>query len=212
HHAPSLHDALPISTAPASTWQTCRRSASGCFSADTMRATTTPCSASPSGVTSSTSRPMAVRVSASASRVASVGTCWRSQFSENFIEAPGWQGRGPEARRARSRELAQEAEGVVEEAAQVVDAVAQHRAALHAHAEGETGVALRIDADVGQHLRMHHAAAQHLEPARAAVGLGPGDVDLGRGLGEREIAGAEAHLEVALEERAHEFGQRALEV
>src|SRR3546814_6692862 len=49
-------------------------------------------------------------------------------------------------------------------------------------------------------------------PARRAVRLLPGDVDFGRGLGKGEIAGAEAHLEVALEERAHEFGQRALEV
>ncbi len=37
-----------------------------------------------------------------------------------------------------------------------------------------------------------------------AVGLLPGDVDFGRGFGEGKIAGAEAHLEVALEERAHE--------
>src|SRR5690606_11190150 len=113
-------------------WQTCRRSASGCFSADTMRATTTPSSASPSGTTSSTSRPMAVRVAASSSRVAVVGTCWRSQFSENFIAVPGRQVQWADAR--ASGELAQEAQVVVEEAAQVVDAVAQHREALHAQA------------------------------------------------------------------------------
>ena len=46
----------------------------------------------------------------------------------------------------------------------------------------------------------------------AAVRLLPGDVDFGRRLGEGEVARAEAHLEIALEERAHEFGQRALEV
>src|SRR3546814_10622593 len=69
-----------------------------------------------------------------------------------------------------------------------------------------------LDADVAQHVRMHHAAAEHFQPARRAVRLLPGDVDFGRRLGEGEVAGAEAHLEVALEERAHEFGQRALEV
>src|SRR3546814_13425333 len=40
----------------------------------------------------------------------------------------------------------------------------------------------------------------------------PGDVDFGRGLGEGEVAGAETHFEIALEERAHELGQGALEV
>jgi hypothetical protein len=36
-------------------------------------------------VTSSTSRPIAVNVAVSSSRVALVGTWLRSQFSENFI-------------------------------------------------------------------------------------------------------------------------------
>src|SRR3546814_13694297 len=57
-----------------------------------------------------------------------------------------------------------------------------------------------------------HAAAEHFQPARRAVRLLPGEVDFGRRLGEGEVARPEAHLEVALEERAHEFGQRALEV
>ena len=59
---------------------------------------------------------------------------------------------------------------------------------------------------------MDHAAAQHFEPARGTVGLLPGDIDFGGWLGEREVARAEAHLEIALKERAHEFGERALEV
>src|SRR5688572_19962942 len=184
---------------PVSTWQTCRRSASGCLAHSTMRATMTPSSASPSTAMSSTSRPIAVSVAASSSRVASVLTCWRSQFSENFIGAA-------------SCELAQEAHVVVEEAAQVVDAIAQHREALDAEAEGEAGVAFRIDADVAQHARMDHAAAEHFQPARAAIGLLPGDVDFRRRLGEREIARAETHFEIAFEECAHEFAQCALEV
>src|SRR5690606_21176836 len=134
-------------------------------------------------------RPIAVRVAASASRSASTRTCSRSQFSLNFI--------------ARSSgELAQEAHVVVEETAQVVHAVAQHREPLDADAEGEAGVALRVDPDVAQHAGMDHAAAQHLEPAGRAVRLLPGNVELRGGLGEREIARAEAHFEVALVENA----------
>src|SRR5690606_27806504 len=147
-----------------------------------MRATTSPSRPAPSAVTSSTSRPMAVRVAISDSREASVVTCWRSQFSENFIGAA-------------SGELAQEAHVVVEEAAQVVDAMAQHGEALHAQAEREPGVLLRVDADVAQHGWMHHPAAKHLQPAGRTVRLLPGDVDLGRRLGEREVARPEAHLE-----------------
>ena len=70
---------------PVSTSHTCRRSASGCFCALTMRATITPSSDSPSAATSSTSRPIAVSVAASSSRDAFVGTWWRNQFSENFM-------------------------------------------------------------------------------------------------------------------------------
>src|SRR3546814_2993274 len=55
-----------------------------------MRATTPPSSSSPSHLSSSASLPIAVRVAASSSRVASVVTCWRSQFSLNFIASgPG---------------------------------------------------------------------------------------------------------------------------
>ncbi len=59
---------------------------------------------------------------------------------------------------------------------------------------------------------MDHAAAQHFQPAGAAIGLLPGDVHFRTRLHEREVARAETHLEVALEEGAHELGQGALEV
>src|SRR5690606_40104773 len=70
---------------PMSTLHTCRRSASGWRTASTMRPTTTPARPSPRAVTSSTSRPMAVSVAASPSRLARVDTWLRSQFSENFM-------------------------------------------------------------------------------------------------------------------------------
>src|SRR5207244_6244266 len=61
-------------------------------------------------------------------------------------------------------ELPQEGEVVLIEAPDVRDAVLQHRDALDAHAERETGVRLGIDAAVLEHLRMDHAAAEDLHP------------------------------------------------
>src|SRR6185312_2156973 len=165
----------------------------------TISAITTPSRPSPSGVSSSTSSPAMVSACASVARFALISTSSRSQFSENFIvcSLPGL------------RELLEEAQVVLEERAQVGHYVAQHREALHAQAEGEAGVALRIDAAVRQHVRVHHAAAQHFQPARLTVGSLPANIHLGRGFGEGEVAGAEAHLEIALEEGADELCQRA---
>ena len=63
-----------------------------------------------------------------------------------------------------------------------------------------------------QHIRMHHAAAQNLEPLIAladpdlVADLGVADIDLHRRLGEGEVAGAEAHLHFRhLEEGLAEF-------
>src|SRR3546814_2958970 len=111
-----------------------------------MGATTTPSSSSPSGTSSSTSRPIDVSVAANSSRVASVVTCWRSQFSLNFIlkfrdwglgigdseerDVGVYESRIPNPESRPSGKLPEEPHVVVEEAAQVVDAVAQHREAL----------------------------------------------------------------------------------
>ena len=115
--------------------------------------------------------------------------------------------------------MAQPAQIGLEEGAQVGDAVFQHRHAVDAHAEGEALPLLGVEAHGLQHARVHHPAAQDLQPVAALADdqlvLGPAaaDVDLGRGLGEREVAGAEAHRHVvALEVGAHEVDQAALEV
>src|SRR3546814_5299771 len=76
-------------------------------------------------------------------------------------------------------ELLKKTQIVVEEQPQIVDAVAQHRHALHAHAERVAGIFFGIDTDRLQHLRMHDAAAQHFQPARAVIRLGPADVYIG---------------------------------
>src|SRR5438128_392896 len=55
-------------------------------------------------------------------------------------------------------ELFQETQVAVEKLTDVFDAVFQHRQALDAHAERETGVFLGVDLDAFQHVGMHHAS------------------------------------------------------
>ena len=89
-----------------------------------------------------------------------------------------------------SLELRQEAQVAIEEQAQVVHAIAQHRQPVRAHAEGEADVRLGIQAEVAHHVRMHLAGAGHLEPAALQRPAGKGDVDLGRRFGEGKEARA----------------------
>ena len=100
-----------------------------------------------------------------------------------------------------------------EHVAQVGDAILEHGDAVEPHAEGEALVALRIEPAVADHVRVHHAGAEDLEPAAGLADRGGVDVDLHRRLGEREVRGAEAHLDVVdLEERLAELLQRPLQV
>src|SRR5205085_2516663 len=113
-----------------------------------------------------------------------------------------------------SAELLQEPDVVVEEHAQVGDAVLQHRDALDAHPERPAldllGV-VAVLADVREHVRVDHAGAEDLDPAGALAevaaygwvgsdqGAGPpaleaGHVDLDARLGEREEVRAQAHV------------------
>src|SRR6476661_9096186 len=75
----------------------------------------------------------------------------------------------------------------------VAHPVAEHERALDAQAEREAGVPVGVDPARGQHPAVDHAAAAHLDPARAAAGAARGvlaladpaaAVDLGAGLGE----------------------------
>ena len=140
-------------------------------------------------------------------------------FRPSFLRTPesrrSFSANGPGTGRedgGRSCKLTQKAQVILEEQAQIIDAVTQHREALAAHAEREAGVAFRIDVAGAQHVRMDHAAAEHLEPRARAILAIPADIDFGAGLDEREIARPETHLEIALEERTHESGERALEI
>ena len=66
---------------------------------------------------------------------------------------------------------------------------------------------MRINADLGQHIGMHHAAAEHLQPAALAH-----DIDLRRRLRERKIGRAKAHFERLFKEDLQEINQQALEL
>ena len=103
--------------------------------------------------------------------------------------------------------------------AKVVDPVAQHRDALRAHSEGEAGVALAVDADVREDVRVHHPAAQDFEPAGLTADPAPRpaaddalDVHLRGGLREGKVGRPETDLQVRLEDVAAEGGQGPLQV
>src|SRR5258708_4042446 len=74
--------------------------------------------------------------------------------------------RSAKARPRRMSELGEEADVVLEEQPDLGNAVPQHGDAFEAHSKREAGDLLRIVADRAEHVRMHHAGAQHLEPAR----------------------------------------------
>ena len=66
-------------------------------------------------------------------------------------------------------ELIEEAQIVLEEQADVGDAVLSHGESLDTETESPAGVFFAINADGVEHVRVHHAAAAHLHPAFAAA-------------------------------------------
>src|SRR5262249_34973476 len=166
--------------------------------------TTTPLRSGASGMTDATSMPALTRRSAACSAVSRRSTSSRPQPYGSFLV---------------SRESPEEAQVVLEEEAQIVDAVLQHRDALDAHPERPARVVLRIVADVLQHLRVHHPAAEDLEPAgllahtaTVAVTGEAQHVHLGRGLRERKEGRPEADPRARPEHLAREELERPLEV
>src|SRR5580704_4959935 len=90
----------------------------------------------------------------------------------------------------------------LEESAQIRHAIFQHREAVDSDAPGETLINAGIEAAISQDIRMHHAAAQNLEPilalakAHLASLARALDIDFHRRLGERKITRPEPHLDV----------------
>src|SRR5579884_2711612 len=203
---------------PASTAQTLSRSARGCFSALSTRATT-KCSRPPTPWwwIASTLVPVMVRRSAICA-VSSGGEQYsRSQASGTLISAP-----------PPSPELLQEADVVVVEQPQVGNAVLEHRDPLDPHPEGEAldplGV-VAVLAHVLEHVGVDHPGAQDLDPALAPAQAAPlaggghaafavkaRDVDLDARLGEREEVRSQPDLALRPEVLAGERQERALEV
>src|SRR5262249_55089957 len=119
-------------------------------------------------------------------------------------------------------ELREEPGVVLEEVPDVGDRVADHREPLHAEAESEAGVALGVDAAVGEDVGMDHPGSEHLEPAcafadaAALLGLLGAedalDVYLCSRLDEREVARTEPHTDLVTVQTLRERRQDALEL
>jgi ABC-type multidrug transport system fused ATPase/permease subunit len=122
-------------------------------------------------------------------------------------------------------ELGEEARVVLEQELDVRDVELEHRRAIDAHAEGEAGVALGVDAAVAKDVRVDHPAAEHLEPAGALADAAAlvearlgveaedaADVELGARLDERKVARPEAHGRPRAVEPLGERREHALEV
>src|SRR5262245_53262432 len=116
-------------------------------------------------------------------------------------------------------ELVEEPHVVLDEEREIVDPEAHHRDPVDPEPEGEAGVALGIDADRLENGGMNHAGAAELEPpgllagAAALAEADPArDVELAPRLDEREVAGAQADLDVVTEEHLPHRGARAPEV
>ena len=115
--------------------------------------------------------------------------------------------------------MLQPAQIAVEEGAQIIHAIFEHRQPIDAGAEGEALPFVGVEPASGDDARVDHAAAEHFHPALAAADHAaallhrPADIDLGRRLGEGEIAGPHAeHDVVALEEGLEEGLQRPFEM
>src|ERR1035438_1472397 len=103
---------------------------------------------------------------------------------------------------AQTLELLQEPHVIFVEEADVSDAVADHRDALDAKAEGPAGPAFRVVADVLEYLGVHHAAAGDLEPFLAHLACQrAAEIYLEAGLGVAEIVRSEADASL----RTHQF-------
>src|SRR5664280_1575385 len=97
--------------------------------------------------------------------------------------------------------------------AHVLNPVTQHEGPFDTHAERETCIPIRVDATGLEHLGVDHPATTPLDPAsaptraavlvRAAADEAP-EVQLGAGLGEREVGGPKSRLKVLPEERLNE--------
>src|SRR5699024_1825273 len=98
-------------------------------------------------------------------------------------------------------ELFQEPVVVLIQQTHIVDFIFQQRDTLQPHAESKSGVHFRVDTAHLEHMGMHHAASQDLDPAGSltetaslSAAFKAGNIHLGAGLCEREMVRTELGL------------------
>ena len=116
-------------------------------------------------------------------------------------------------------ELLQEADIVFEVESDVVGAIFEHGHAFDAEAEGETAVFGTVDTAVFQHVGIHHAAAENLDPsgvlakvAACAAADVAGNVHFCGRLREREVRGAQTDAHLIAEHTLREVEQSLFHV
>src|SRR3990172_5769426 len=189
------------------------------FSMASISPTTTPDSPSTTGLADAPSIPARTSRSLISAGPTSVSTNSLSHRYEIFPGASSAslspRGRGT----GEGAELAEEAQVVLEEEPDIVDAVLEHGDALDAHAEGPARHLLGVIAHIAEHVGMHHARAQDLDPPillADAAALAPAEEaehgHLGGGLREREERGAEADARAAAEHLPREEIEGAAQI
>ena len=145
---------LDLRPCPASTTQTRSRSALGCGSAETTRATVKRRAPRRGSRPPSTSWPSMTSRSTISPTGASVSRCVLSQ-DERRLHAEHLRERAPHQRGDVERQkpvMPQPAQVGIVQRAQIGDAVFQHRHPLDPHAEGKALVLGGVDAAIAQHL------------------------------------------------------------
>src|ERR1700731_473884 len=124
------------------------------------------------------------------------------------------------------RELAQEADVVLEKDLNIVDAIFEHSGGVHARAEGEAAGFLGIVVHEAVDGGIDHACAEEFDPGGAfafrtgsatrgsscSTAEGAGDVELDARLGKREIAGPEARFHAGAKKLFYEIFDSAGEI
>ena len=106
-------------------------------------------------------------------------------------------------------ELPQKLKVILEEQAQIVDAITQHRQAFDPHSKSIAAIGFAVDIDGLEHFGVDHSAAHDFQPsglaahtAAFAVAHHTFDIDFSGRLGKREIRRPEAHLDIFLKKSA----------
>jgi len=116
-------------------------------------------------------------------------------------------------------ELPEEANIVLRIETKIVHLIFDLGDTFYTHTECETGINLRVDAEIAQEVGVYHTTTEDLDPARVlaqtAAGTtthGTGDIHFGTWFSEREVGRAETHLGIGAEHFCNEIIERLLEI